>query len=74
MTQGSISVVDLEALAAATLADVDRTMPEAAHLVREQRIESATARVTDQDPGAYFDQIMDAVRVVAGPCPCSRCR
>lgn len=66
--------MDLESLAAAALADVDRAMPEAAHLVHERRIESATARVADQGSGAYFNQIMDAVRVVAGPCPCSRCR
>lgn len=70
----AVPVVDLGALAAAALADVDRTMPEAAHLVHEQRIESATAQVVDQDPGAYFNQIVDAIRAVAGPCPCSRCR
>ncbi len=69
-----MNIVDLPAMAAAALAEVARDMPEAAHLVHERRCTLATHHVADQQPGAYFNQIMGAVSSAAGPCPCSRCR
>jgi hypothetical protein len=67
-------VVDLVAMAASALEDVDRRRPLDAHIVHRSRVTRATHALVDRDPGVYFNQIQEAVEVAAGPCPCDRCR